>query len=336
MLREALDFPTSGERGSAALLVGSALLLFSGLVVVVGAQLPILSAVPDSAVVVPLALGIVLQLGVRGYYVRVLRVTAAELDPVAPSFGDVRGLFRDGLAAVAIAFVYLLPTLLLFAIAAGGNLAGAVENPFQLRDPTSIAAAETVGSLAALLGLFTALASLYLVPGAVTLYAYERRVRSAFDLRTVVRGTASEDYAVGWVVSLVLQALLLPIVLFLYALLVGVVLHFLLGVAVRYMWGSSFGAAMGFDPETVDTEGITPGSGLGRATVGEQGRVDADPLPTDEPAVVDSTADPAVERVEERIADTPADTTSPPADGETTDSPTEPSPSDPMADESNR
>lgn len=312
MLREALDFPTSGDRGSAALLVGSALFLLSAIVAVIGGQVPVLLDGIDAAVpaVVVLVVLFVLQLAVRGYYVRVLRVTAVERDPVAPSFGTVGSLLRDGLAAVAIAVVYLLPTLLLFAIAAGGNLASAVDNPLQLRDPTSIAAAETVGSLAALLGLFAALASLYLVPGAVTMYAHENRVRSAFDLRSVVRGTVSEDYAVGWVLSLVLQALLLPIVLLLYSLLVGVVLHFLLGVAVRYVWGSSFGTAMGFAPATVETEGITPDNGLD----GE--RVD------------DSPADARVSLLDEAASEE--------TNGGTDERSTETGPTDPMADESDR
>lgn len=254
MLSEALDFPTSGNNGSAALLVGSLLFLISAVFVVAGAVLPAL-----------LLVVLVLQVAVRGYYVRVLRVTAAERNPVAPSFGDVTGLVRDGVIAVAIAVAYLLPTVVLFLFAAGGNLASAVQNPLQLRDPATIAAAETVGSLAALLGLFSALAAVYLVPGAVTLYAHEHRVRSAFDIRRVLAGTVSEDYAVGWVLTLVLQALLLPIVALLYSLIVGVFLHFFLGVAVRYVWGTSLGNALDIEPPAVDREGITPSTGMDSA-----------------------------------------------------------------------
>lgn len=250
MLSEALDFPTRGPHGSAALLVGSVLLLVSAVFTVGGAVLPVL-----------LVVAFALQVALRGYYVRVLRAAAGEREPVAPSFGDVRGLLRDGLAAVGIALVYLLPVGLLFLLAAGGNLAAAVENPLQLR-ATTIAVAETVGSIAALLGLFAALASLYLVPGAVTLYAHEGRVRAALDLRRVVRGTVSEDYAVGWVITLVLQALLFPVVFLLYSIIVGVFLHFFLAVTVRYAWGNAIGNALDFELTTVDREGITPGTGF--------------------------------------------------------------------------
>jgi hypothetical protein len=268
MLREALDFPTSGDRGSAALLVGSVLLLLSVGFLAAGAILPLL-----------LAVALAFQVALRGYYVRVLRVTAADRAPVAPSFGDVSSLLRDGLVAVAVAVAYFLPALLLFAVAAGGNLASAVQNPLQLRDPTTIAAAETVGGLAALLGLFAALGAFYLVPGAVTLYAHEGRVRSAFDLRTVFRGTVSEDYAVGWVITLVLQGLLFPVVALLYSLAVGVFLHFFLAVSVRYVWGTSFGNALDFEPPTVDREGITPDKSSGRP--GSRSGADSSPWSSD-------------------------------------------------------
>ena len=258
MLREALDFPTSGDRGSVALLVGSVLLLLSAGSVAVG------------AVLLPLlVVALLLQVALRGYYVRVLRVSAADRVPVAPSFGDVPSLFRDGLVAVGVAVAYFLPALVLFAVAAGGNLASAVQNPLQLRDPTTIAAVETVGGLAALLGLFAALAAVYLVPGAVTLYAHERRVRSAFDAR-VFRGVFSEDYAVGWVLTLLLQAVAYPLVALLYPLLVGVFLHFFLAVAVRYVWGTSFGNALDLEPPSVDREGITPDTTDTTPAVGER------------------------------------------------------------------
>ncbi|WP_255195779.1 DUF4013 domain-containing protein [Halorarius litoreus] len=343
MLREALDFPTSGDRGSAALLVGSGLLLLSALVGGASLLFPPL-----------LALVLVLQLPLRGYYVRVLRVTAAEADPTAPSFGDVGPLLRDGLVAVVVAFVYFLPTLLLFGIAAGGNLAAAVENPLQLTDPTTIAAAETVGSLAALLGLFSSLAALYLVPGAVTMYAHERRVRSALHVRRVISGTFSEDYAVGWVLSVVLQALLFPVVAFLYSLVIGVVLHFLLGVAVRYVWGSSFGAAMGFEPSTVHRAGITPDNGLGALdddSTQTTASVSAETDPTEaasesadettvapEAAAADPTPPSAVESTEDSRPSPPSPESSQEAERESsrdidTESTSDPAPRDPMADE---
>lgn len=304
MLSEALDFPTSGERGSGALLVGSALLLLSVVLAVVGVALPAAFV----AVLLP-------QLAIRGYYVRVLRATAVERDPVAPAFDDVRDLFREGLAAVAIGLVYFLPTLMLFAIGVGGNVASAVENPLRLTDPISVAAAETVGSLAALLGLFSALAALYLVPGAVTLYAHEGRVRSALDLRSVVRGTFSEDYAVGWVLSLVLQVVLVPVAVLLYPLLVGVLLQFFLGVVVRYVWGTSFGAAMKYEPPTVDGEGITPDSGL----AADRGDDVTDP----------SSASPSAGR---GSSGEPSDDATPGSPNRRSTAPE----SDPMADESNR
>lgn len=302
MLSEALDFPTSGERGSAALLVGSLALLLSAGALVAGGVFPFL-----------LVGVLALQVVARGYYVRVLRVTVVDRSAVAPGFDDVERLLRDGLGAVVVSVVYFLPSLLLFSVAAGGNLASAVNNPLRLRDPTTIAAAETVGSLAALLGLFTVLAALYLIPGAVTLYAHENRLRSAFALRRVARGTLSEDYAVGWVVTVLLQAFLLPIVLFLYSLLVGAFLHFFLAVAVRYVWGVSVGSALDIEPPAVDREGITPEQGVDPIAPSVAVAPDGDPAT--EPT--ESRASPSTEPTEPR-ATPPTDPTEPRAtDAET-------------------
>lgn len=246
MLTEALDFPTRGDHGSTALLVGSGLLLTS---VVFGAF----------GVLFPPILGgaLIAHLAIRGYYVRVLDRSASRSDPDAPAFDDVERLLTDGVIATVVGIVYLIPAALLFLVALGGNLVSALRNPASL-DPTAVAAAETVGGLAALFGTLVLLASLYLLPGAVTAYAHERDLRVAFDLRTVTAGTVSEDYAVGWLLTVVLQVVFLPVAFALYPLLIGAFLHFLLAVAVRHVWGRSFGAALGYPSRTVPTEGFTP------------------------------------------------------------------------------
>ncbi|WP_255149417.1 DUF4013 domain-containing protein [Halorarius halobius] len=268
MLTEALDYPTSGDHGSTALLAGSGLLLLGVLVAGAGTFAP--PAVATAALVA----GFLVQLPVRGYYVRVLRATAAESEPTAPSFGAPARLLRDGVVAVVVGVAYLLPAGLLFAVAAGGNLVAAVRDPTAI-DPATVAAAETVGGLAALFGLFALLAAAYLVPAAVTMYAHEGRVGAAFGLRRIVDAVLSEDYAVGWLLTTLLQFLFLPVAVLFYSLLIGFVFQFLLGVAVRYVWGSAVGSALSLRQRTVDTEGITPDSGPGR-TSGDRRRATGD------------------------------------------------------------
>lgn len=243
MLTEALNFPTSGDRGAGSLLVGSALLLVAAVAAVAGSVLPPL-----------LLVALLVQIPLRGYYVRVLRATALEPDPATPSFADPRALVSDGVIAVGVGLAYLLPAGLFFLVALGGSLA-AVPNPSAVGDPTTVSAVETVGGLAALLGIAAFAVGSYLVPGAITLFAAHGERRAAFDLRTVLRGTATEDYAVGWLLTVVLQLVCIPLAVAMYPLLVGFVLHFLVAVAVRYVWGTAFGAGAGIGPSPDAADG---------------------------------------------------------------------------------
>ena len=248
MIREALDFPTSGDGGSQALLVGSLLLLLAG-GAATGAgyaldagRLP-LAVVAGVAALVPL-------LAVRGYYYRALAAAATRADPVAPSFGGSRRLFREAFVAVGVAVAYALPSVLLFATAAGmTRLAGRAGVTVGLL-------AQALGAVAALLGIVSLLAALYLTPAALATVARSSGVRSAFRVRTVVDGAATEDYVVGWVLATALQWTLAPIAALLSSVGVGVVLYFLTAVATRYVFGASFRAAVGAD--RVPTVGVTP------------------------------------------------------------------------------
>lgn len=243
MLREALDFPASGDHGAKALVLGAgALALTGGFALAAVIYPPVLIAG-----LLPLALA-------RGYYVRVLRVASARTESTAPRFDAPVDLLRDGLLATVIAGVYLLPAAILFLLAAGGNLLAGDGTP------SVVAIVETFGGLSALFGLLALLGAFYVLPAAVTNFAYKEELVAAFRVRTVFDGAFSEDYAVGWTVTLVGQWLVFPLVLLLQGILVGFFVQFFLGVAVRYIWARSFGAAMGFEPDRVPREGITPAS----------------------------------------------------------------------------
>jgi len=243
MLGEALDYPTSGPDGSKAVLVGGGLLLVSAPFALVGLALP------------PL-LGIALagHLAVRGYYVRVLRRVAGSPDTDAPAFGEWGDLLVDGTKALLVLLGYLVPALVLVVVAVGGQVASAVQGP-----GAALSTLRTLTGLTVLLLFLYLLGMAYVLPAAVTNFAYTGRVQAAFRPE-VLRGALTEDYAVGWLLSVVLQAVALPFVLVFQALLVGFFLQFLVGVAIRYVWGRSFGAALDLDAgERRETDAGTTG-----------------------------------------------------------------------------
>lgn len=264
MLRQALDFPTSGERGARSLLVGSALLVLVALLLGAAGYLDENVASVDRTAAVAVGLLAVLPLlAVRGYYYRALSAAATAPAPEAPPFGGVVSLFRQGVFAVLVSVAYAVPAAVLFALAAGAT-----------RLPTTLDAnvalvGESLGALAALLGIVAVIAALYLTPAALAYAAREESAAAALHARSVGGVAATEDYAVGWVLAVVLQWVFAPIALALTSLLVGFVLYFLTGVAARYVWGASVGTARGFAAEPVPVEGITPPSSGGGVPFGD-------------------------------------------------------------------
>lgn len=273
MLGEALDFPASGDEGSTALLVGGALLLVGAVFLVIG------------VILVPLlAVTLLCWLAVRGYYVRVLRRSAVDPDADAPGFGNWRDLLGDGLVSLLISLVYLLPFLALIGLAVGGGgFVSSVEDPSAGFD-----AVRNAMGLVLMVALLYFIVMSYVVPAAVTNFAHEGEFRAAFRLRTVLDGAFSEDYAVGWLLTVVVRLIVLPIAFTFTFLLVGFFMGFFVGVAVRYVLGRSFGAAMGFEPEPSAVERGTPtvrarAPGDTRSTVGPAGGTGAAENPGDGP-----------------------------------------------------
>jgi len=252
MLREALDFPTSGPRGSRALLAGSGLLLLGALLA--GGALYVEENVSRELAVGAGVLAVLPAVAVRGYYYRALRAAATTRYPTAPSFAGIGSLLRQGLVSVLVAVAYALPAGVLFGLGASTNFIPASVTP----DVATVG--ESLGAVAALLGIAALLAALYLTPAAMATVAREGSLAAGFRLRSVADGAATEDYAVGWVLATALQWVLAPIAVGFSTLLVGVPLYFLTAVAARYVWGASFGAAVGIEPASVPRVDVTPPS----------------------------------------------------------------------------
>lgn len=256
MFREALDYPTRPPRGGRSVLVGGTLLL---LVVAVGA-----AATLDPPIGFVAILALLPWLLARGYYVRVIRSTIGREFPTPPPFGDVRALLRDGVAAALIAVGYLLPGAAVLAPFVYARTRDADLVTLLLGDGVSpsVATGVTAGAgILALFAVFSILGALYALPVAVARYAHVGRFGAAFELRAVAGGAATEDYVVAWVVSLLLQALLLPFAYLLKPILIGFYLHFLIAVGVRYCYGQGVGAVFDLDPVESAAPGRVPGRG---------------------------------------------------------------------------
>lgn len=243
MLREALDYPTRSPEGGRSVIVGG--------VVLVGIAACLGVAALDAPYAYAAALGLLPWLLLRGYYVRVVRTSIGRDRPTPPRFGDVRRLFRDGAVAVGISAAYLSPGLVVLAPLVGVRAAGTDVSAVLLERAVPGAAATAATSLTgvvAVVALMYAIGALYVLPVAVARFAHTNRVRPAFEVRTVVSGAISEDYATAWGISIALRLFLLPFTYLLRLLLVGFFLQFHVSTGARYCYGQGAGAALGLDP----------------------------------------------------------------------------------------
>lgn len=246
MFREAMGYPTRQPNGGRVVFAGGALLA----VVFVAVAMTQLGW-PYGLVA---AVGLLPWLLVRGYYVRVIRTTIGRDAPLPPSFSSWRALLADGATAVGISVAYMLPAAIILAPLAAVQLLGNdLSAPISaLPTPVVDGVLSGVGFLA-VFALMYLLGALYVLPVAVARFAYTDRVSAAFDIRTVVGGALTEDYATAWFVSVTLQFFVLPVAYLLRIILVGFLLQFVVAVAVRYCYGQGVGDAMGWDP--VDPDG---------------------------------------------------------------------------------
>ncbi|MDR9429279.1 MAG: DUF4013 domain-containing protein [Natronomonas sp.] len=252
MFREALDYPTRPTEGGRSVILGGLTLI------VVAAFVAVTGLEPPYAYLA--VFGLLPWLLVRGYYLRVVRTTIGRDRPTPPRFDDVRRLLRDGATAICIAAVYLLPgvavlgpliAIQVFELDLAARLPGSIPGSVSLV-VVSIAGVLAIVAFMFLIGAF------YVLPVAVARFAHTDDFRAAFEFRTVVAGATTEDYAIAWGVSVVLQALLLPIAFLFRILLVGFFLQFLVSSGVRYCYGQGAGAALGLEPVPASHERQDP------------------------------------------------------------------------------
>lgn len=241
MFRQALSYPTRSPEGGRSVIAGGIALI--AITVCYGIAT---LGFPYAYVA---AVGLLPWLLVRGYYVRVIRTTIGRTRPTPPRFDDLKRLLVDGVIAVLIAVLYLLPGVVVL-----GPLVAVQAFELDVSTLTATVPSPVVAGSTALVGLVAVVAlmsvfgALYVLPVAVARFAHSGEWRAALELRTVMNGALTEDYAIAWGVSLVLQAVLLPVSYLLRVLLFGFFLHFIVAVGVRYCYGQGVGTALDLTP----------------------------------------------------------------------------------------
>lgn len=177
---------------------------------------------------------------VQGYLIRVMR-DAAGGESEAPSFTRWGELLITGLKVALIGLAYsllvVIPTVLFsFVLGVGVSLGGDGGNAGLFAGLASVLFLVVVVALSLLVA--------YVLPAAMTNFALEGRLGAAFDLGTIRRAAFTSDYAVAWVVALVVNLAGSVVGGALSIVLVGIFVLFLTQVLTFYIWGRGFATAL--------------------------------------------------------------------------------------------
>lgn len=168
---EAINYPRNSEDPLPTVLIGGLLTLLGFLVI-------------------PIVL-------VLGYLMQVLRTTLAD-EPEPPTFEDWGGLFRDGLYALVVGFVYLLVPGIVFGVSVGGLVIEAILTG-------DVSFATIAGSLTGFfLSAVLALVAWYVLPAALANVVATGRIGGGFAFGEIRPVIFTERYVVAWLLALVL------------------------------------------------------------------------------------------------------------------------------------
>lgn len=223
-LNDTLRYPTVGEDWMRTILIGG-VLSFLGFLLI------------------PL-------LFVYGYLMRVIRESREDTrDP--PAFEDWGDLFMEGLQVFVIGIVFMLIPLIVAAVTIGGSVLAMLIG-------TNLGMAVGIGGLVLglLLTMLLTLVFGYVAVAAIVNFALEETFAAAFDLQTLKSAVLHRDYAVAWILSIV--------VLVAGAFLGGIVsempwigpiiaafVGFYAAMVAAVLWGDGFSAAVD-DIDSID------------------------------------------------------------------------------------
>ncbi|MFP8957310.1 DUF4013 domain-containing protein [Natrialbaceae archaeon A-CW3] len=134
---------------------------------------------------------------VYGYLVRVIR-ESREGSQDLPSFDDWGDLFVEGLQVFVIGLVFMLIPLVVAAVTIGGAVLAMLTG-------TDLGMVVGAGGLVLglLLSMLLTLVFGYVAVAAIVNFALEETFSAAFDLQTLKSAMLHRDYAVAWILSVV-------------------------------------------------------------------------------------------------------------------------------------
>ncbi|WP_411963728.1 DUF4013 domain-containing protein [Haloferax sp. YSMS24] len=181
----------------------------------------------------------------QGYFVRAMRA-AADGDRAAPSFTDWGGLLVDGLKLFVVTFVWalvaIIPAVILSAIIGLGTftIVESTTSPGMAPEPAGNIGFGIVTIVAGLLFFGLSLVAGYLIPAASANFAIEGNLGAGFDVRTILSGALTAEYAVAWLLAIVVAIVLGTVGSFLAVILVGVFVLFYVQVTTYYLWARGY------------------------------------------------------------------------------------------------
>ncbi len=151
---------------------------------------------------------------VYGYALRIMRQTIAGQPPSMPSWDDWGAIGRDGLIAIVVGLVYMLPAIAVFLIGALLYVFGFMGQPLiatLIDDPGVAAGIGIIGIFGGLAGLFLAmflgfiltLAGFIPLPAAIAHALAEDDLGAAFRLRQIWRLIRADawSYFSAWIIG---------------------------------------------------------------------------------------------------------------------------------------
>ncbi|AFK20545.1 DUF4013 domain-containing protein [Haloferax mediterranei ATCC 33500] len=242
MLSDALRFMPQSDDWLATTAIGGILALVATALLFLSFVVPLLFFLSVPFVLVATAL-------LQGYYVRSMRA-AADGTKEAPSFTDWGGLVVDGLKLLVVSFVwsfvvlipmFVLPVVLEFGSAATESIPQSTTAATQA---TNLGLG-IVGVVGGLLIITLALFVSYVVPAAGANFAIEGNLGAGFHVRTILKGAFTSEYAIAWVLALLILMVIGTVGNLLSIILVGFFISFYAQVASFYLWGRGYADGLG-------------------------------------------------------------------------------------------
>jgi hypothetical protein len=145
-----------------------------------------------AAYIVPI-LNIILSLFVAGYLLEVAKTAKKK---TLPEWKNPGNLFVRGLAVLAIALIWNVPSLIIIGIVAGSAILAYANGG----SATLLISTIGIGGLFAFLIL---LLTMYLAPVAIIHYAHKNTFSSAFEFKKIFAKAFTSDWLVAWLLAYV-------------------------------------------------------------------------------------------------------------------------------------